>query len=60
MTMAVSELRVSYLTSTFARCNFGTSTYQSRILSLQKSNSRIMHGKLSIKSIALNEKVAFN
>ncbi|AES67304.1 putative geranyl diphosphate diphosphatase [Medicago truncatula] len=56
--MAFTELRVSYLTSTLARCNFGTSTYQSRILSLQKSSSRIMHSKLSIKSIALNEKLS--
>jgi len=45
-TMAVNELRVSYLTSTLARYNFGTSTYQSRILSLQHSKSGIMHCKL--------------
>jgi len=54
-TMAVTELRVSYLTSTLARCNFGTSTYQSSILSLQNSKSGSMHGKLWIKSVALDD-----
>lgn len=60
-TMAVTtQLRVSYLTNSLPRRNSWTSTYQSRILSLKNSNSRIMHSKLSIKSIAFNDKVAFS
>lgn len=56
--MAVTtQLRVSYLTNSLPRCNSWTSTYQSRILSLKNSNSRIMHSKLSIKSIAFNDKL---
>ncbi|CAL5200489.1 unnamed protein product [Lathyrus oleraceus] len=55
--MAVTtQLRVSYLTNSLPRRNSWTSTYQSRILSLKNSNSRIMHSKLSIKSIAFNDK----
>jgi hypothetical protein len=55
-TMAITQIRVSYLTSSLANRNSWIFTNQSQ---LQKSNSRIMmHGKLSIKSIALNDKVA--
>ncbi|WJX69132.1 putative terpene synthase 11 [Trifolium repens] len=55
-TMAITQIRVSYLTSSLANRNSWIFTNQSQ---LQKSNSRIMmHGKLSIKSIALNDKLA--
>ncbi|CAJ2660376.1 unnamed protein product [Trifolium pratense] len=57
-TMAVTELRVSYLTNSLAYCKTWSSTYQSHILSLQKSKSRIMYHKLSINnSTALNDKL---
>jgi len=55
--MVVTELRVSYLTSSLACCNSWSSTYHSRILSLQKSNSRNMCIKSLIKSTARNGKV---
>jgi hypothetical protein len=53
-TMAVTDLRVSYLTNSLACFQTWSSTYQSRILSLQKSKSKINN------SIALNDKVAFS
>ncbi|WJX73912.1 geranyl diphosphate diphosphatase [Trifolium repens] len=55
--MAVTDLRVSYLTNSLACFQTWSSTYQSRILFLQKSKSRIKYHKLSINnSIALNDK----
>ncbi|WJX69134.1 putative terpene synthase 11, variant 2 [Trifolium repens] len=50
--MAVTDLRVSYLTNSLACFQTWSSTYQSRILSLQKSKSKINN------SIALNDKLA--
>ncbi|KAK2370293.1 putative terpene synthase [Trifolium repens] len=57
-TMAVTDLRVSYLTNSLACFQTWSSTYQSRILFLQNSKSRIKYHKLSINnSIALNDKL---